>query len=150
MFSHLLMPCVMHICTILIVVNDLGGTRCNEGAVRVLLHYKPVQEHPRSAATAAIIPSRTHTAYNGLIAPLLHRGSVFKRLGSVSVLFTCSLLLHWKAEGAAPSGCPPCPPHISCSARFLRRQKFGWGSEAECAKFTFKKTPTEILSLNSS
>lgn len=56
-----------------------------------------------------------------------------KQVGSVSALFTCSLLLHLKAVGAELFGCPPCPPHILCSARFLRREVC-WESEAEIKK----------------
>lgn len=54
-----------------------------------------------------------------------------KLLGSVSALFTCSLLLHLKVVGEALFGCPPFPRHILCSAQFLLRQVCR-ESKAEC------------------
>lgn len=40
-------------------------------------------------------------------------------VGSISALFTCSLLLHLKVVGVELFGCPPYPRHILCSVQFL-------------------------------
>lgn len=45
-------------------------------------------------------------------------------VGSISALFTCSLLLHLKVVGVELFGCPPYPRHILCSVQFLQRHKF--------------------------
>lgn len=63
---------------------------------------------------------------------------ITQTVGSLSALFTCSLLFHLKVVGGELFGCPPYPRHILYSVQFLWREVC-WGCEAECGGVKSKK-----------
>lgn len=114
--------------------------------------YKYFQDTPtilQSLFFCTFAPKLTTVARTGLLYCVVCYNAVascictHKLLGSVSALFTCSLLLHLKVAGEVLFGCPPFPRHILCSAQFLSRQVCR-ESKAECGGVQSKKS--ELLS----
>lgn len=127
-----------------------GGIKYNEGAACIFLHLQIFPRHPHNTVKplfCTFVLKLTTVDRTGLLHCTVCCNASFicthKLLGSVSALFTCSLLLHLKVAGEALFGCPPFPRHILCSAQFLSRQVCR-ESKAECGGVQ-SKNPSYFL-----